>query len=192
MGVPANVYRTLPPRSGRRRFSMEPSELRRYLDAAEVAGVRRWIEDLTMVIRITTSAFFQSGVGVSCAPQVGPEGIPRTQGWLFGEDPGVDSPAMLAEGRILHALLLVEQCMINQRASPPFPAIRIGTWQANRKLSDWFNEGGPRFKSTAASDLTSAFGRADLLLFFRAHFSYRLHREISFKLLRHEVWEIEV
>ena len=125
MGDPANVYRTLPPRNGWRPFVIKPSELMRYLDVAEVAGYQEWIEDPTMVVRISTCAFFRNRVGASLSPehragfsnentgldfrmdspghragvtQVGPEGLPRTQGWLFRRRP-LRRPAGISGGR---------------------------------------------------------------------------------------------
>ena len=90
--------------------------------------------------------------------------MPRTQGWIVGRDPGINPPACLQESGLLHALLLVEQCITAEGVTPPFFYIKTGTWRMIRGLQTWFNSGRLQLKSLAASDIVAAVYCINLLL----------------------------
>ena len=114
-------------------------------------------------VDVAVGAFFQQGVGASCASVMIPGELPRTHGWEFGIDQASPAPPVFAmEPGLLHSLLLVEQH--NSQAevpSPPFYQVRTGTWELMSKLIRWFNEGDNGLLSTAASDIIMAMGRLE-------------------------------
>ena len=108
---------------------------------------------------MTAGAFIQDGAGTSCAAAGGPDGIPRTQGWTLGRDPGAEPPVFLQGSGLLRALLLVEQCVVSEHLNPLFFFIRAGTW-----IQDWFDAGHLRRQSTAASGIMALIYRLGIVL----------------------------
>ena len=118
-----------------------------------------WEEDSTQGWTITVGVFFQGGSGSSCAVIIGPDGIPRTQGWIVGCDPGINPPEYLQECGLLHALLLAERCITTENVISPFIHLKTGTWKMIHGFQTWFNNGQMRLKSAAASDIVAAIHR---------------------------------
>ena len=115
-------------------------------------------------ITISAGVFFRDGTGASCAVVRGMDGMPRTQGWILGRDPGKEPPIFLQEGGLLRALLLPEQCVVSEKQCPPFFYVQAGTWRMTRGLQEWFNNGHPPLQSAAGTDLIAVLHRLGALL----------------------------
>ena len=163
-GKALNVGRMLPPRGCTHPFIVEPSELMCYEEAEEHEGCRRRGEDPSSGICVTTAVFFQEGAGASCTVIKGEDGLPRTQGWIVGRDPGINPPVFLQECGLLHALLVVEQMIIEENVTPPFFYVKAGTWRMTQALQKWFNSGHMGLQSAAASDIIEVIYRLAKLL----------------------------
>ena len=163
-GTALNVGRMLPPRGCTHPFIVEPSELMCYEEAEEHAGCRRRGEEPGSGVCVTTAVFFQEGTGASCTVIKGEDGLPRTQGWIVGRDPGIDPPVFLQECGLLHALLVVEQMVTKEHVAPPFFYIKAGTWRMTRALQNWFNSGHMGLRSAAASDIIEVIYRLAKIL----------------------------
>ena len=71
-------------------------------------GYDKWMAAEVGGLHVTTGAFFQAGVGSSCAWVRRPDCVVYTQSWVPGRDEcSTSPPAVLLEASVIHALSLV-------------------------------------------------------------------------------------
>ena len=164
--APVNLRKSLLPKDAAGRIFVEPSILMRHTEATDHVGYRAWMHDPEGGVDVVVGAFYQQGMGASCASVASCGGLPCAQGWILGVDPASsDPPGFISEAGLLHALLLVERH--NQQVDtdpPPFYQVRTGTWGLMMGLIKWLNEGSNDAVSAAAPDIILALGRLETVL----------------------------
>ena len=119
-------------------------------------GYNKWMNEESGGLHITTCAFFQNGVGSSCAWVKRTDGVVYTQGWVVGVDEySVSPPAAIVEVGVLHALSLVKEYLTGEESSPSpeFIVVHAGEYKVIRRLRSWFSKGTLRLQSAMASEI---------------------------------------